>query len=442
MNLLRRFESNEGSTSKALLAAVTQALCHLGAGTNPECANKLRLGGAIVALADGPLGWGEKEPIVAMWAAGALGHVAAAGPTCRHALATHDSGSAVQTLVALVALAAQVLPGTEADKHSFHPSDHHRRAAARAGDALASLMGGSEPAEIVADAVYAASREDRPWMGNAVKASSVRFAQNLRHHAKKRLQRALTAREPGSFKAALDFARVVRLSEKTIGEAKCKFKSAIGLADDRRRYPWNYEQGEGRQGTASSWHSSTAPSSPRAPSPRPYSPRSPGTRPGASCRSPASATSPSSPARWASAQRATSGAVSPRTTGGSRAVELPPPSSPLLLSPSASPLARAPRWSSESNLGVAHRSASPVCAAGAVRQVPSMLSHEAHVRAAETAMEVHLRAAKDTMAEAMARMAVDHDDAMSRVVGENVSLQQALADSRAREREARRRTAY
>ena len=71
-----------------------------------------------------------------------------------------------------------------------------------------------------------------------------------------------------------------------------------------------------------------------------------------------------------------------------------------------------------------------------------MLSHEAHVRAAETAMEVHLRAAKDTMAEAMARMAVDHDDAMSRVVGENVSLQQALADSRAREREARRRTAY
>ena len=274
---LRAQPGADAAEMQPLISAAAQALCHLGAGTDPDCANRVRLGGAVQPLVDGPLARCGAEPEAAAWAAGALAHVAAANSAGRAALVASD-----RCLIHLVRVLDYAVPfdvTTDSASGAAPPSAQHRRAAVNAGGALAAVMSGrGEEGEAVAAAVIA-SLKTSPRLGHSISAASKPLLTALQHAARVRMHMAQSAGSPAAMAEAIAFARAVKVPKGESGAARHRFNAAHRTAEDKRKQPWRFaSDGTAHAHSQHSQHSPPPPHSPRSPrragSPPPHSPRS------------------------------------------------------------------------------------------------------------------------------------------------------------------------
>jgi hypothetical protein len=166
----------------------------------------------------------------------------------------------------------------DSPRRTHAPDEQHKRAACRAGEVLAALMNSPEGADAVADAVTAVSR-DSPRIGQAVQHSSKKLLSLLQAVARQRLAAAQSGGSDSHIQSTLVFARAVQLPKREAGAARHFYVAAQRRAEDMKKHPWRYENGDQpnalpppqspRRATSPSLQQSAR----RAASPPPLSPR-------------------------------------------------------------------------------------------------------------------------------------------------------------------------
>lgn len=282
----------EESKQLAMLAA--QALSHLSA-DDPELANRVRLGGAVPLLIDGPIARCGDEPAAAAWAAQCFAHMASSPGGCV-ALAAGDG--VIEALCRLLDFAVPWVAGIDSPRRTSKPTAAHKRAGVRAAAALLVLMEGcAEGARAVSDVVSTLGAAS-PRIGTAIAAASKALLHHLQASARSRLEEAKLGNSQADMKAHLAFSRAVMLPKNESGAARHVFVAQRRKAVDMKRHPWRYANEADELRTSGRGVISGGPLSPALASPRraaspqmargrDASPRTP--RGGASVASPRSA---------------------------------------------------------------------------------------------------------------------------------------------------------
>ena len=399
---------------KAVSVLAARALSHLSA-DDPAQANYVRLGGAVAQLVDGPLARCADEPEAAAWAAAALAHIAAAGGASRDALASGER--VVESLVRILDFAVPWVAGMDSPRRTSKPSAHHRRAACRAAEALASIMVSPEGASAVATIVSDVALRS-PRLGTAISAASRDLLTRLQAAARQRLDETMHGSSQPAMKDALAFARGMLLPKSESGAARHFFIAARRRAIDMKKHPWRYTNADGTPGalqpygTPSSPRRSSSPSTPRGSHVSPSTPR------GAS-------PTPRSPSKVDT--RAAAPRPNPTKLGETGFKES---AGPWTGAPWAAPAQLYPRGLADDPLPTGEyslRSRSPAPGGGGGGGMASA------VALAEQRMDAQLGGVRALLMDSIAVVQREHEAAVAALRSENRRLEQALAQSRARE---------